>query len=78
MKLAEGAVRGNRGGRCAAVAGTPSLRLLMGLATTFIAGLLNRHRWIAYTGLAIIVYVTLSMIWEGWHEVEPVVVGVVG
>jgi YjbE family integral membrane protein len=50
---------------------------LMGLAATFIAGLLNRHRWIAYVGLAIILYVALSMIREGWDEVvygraEPV------
>lgn len=51
---------------------------LMGLAATFIAKLLNRHRWIAYVGLGIIVYVALKMIWEGWHEVEPMVVSVLG
>jgi YjbE family integral membrane protein len=44
---------------------------LMGLAASFIARLLNKHRWIAYVGLVIIVYVALKMIWEGWHEVEP-------
>ncbi len=44
---------------------------LMGLAATFIARLLNKHRWIAYVGLLIIVYVALKMMWEGWHEVEP-------
>ncbi len=48
---------------------------LMGLAATFIARLLNKHRWIAYVGLAIILYVALKMIWEGWHEVQPVVMG---
>ncbi len=48
---------------------------LMGLAATFIAGLLNRHRWIAYVGLLIIVYVAGKMISEGWHEVEPFVIG---
>jgi YjbE family integral membrane protein len=42
---------------------------LMGFAATFIARLLTRHHWIAYVGLAIIVYVALSMIWEGGHEV---------
>ena len=36
---------------------------LMGLAASFIAKLLNRHRWIAYVGLAIILYVALDMIW---------------
>lgn len=44
---------------------------LMGLAASFIARLLNKHRWIAYVGLAIILYVALKMIWEGWHEVGP-------
>ncbi len=48
---------------------------LMGLAASFIARLLNKHRWIAYVGLAIILYVALKMMWEGWHEVEPLVVG---
>jgi YjbE family integral membrane protein len=51
---------------------------LMGLAASFIANLLNKHRWIAYVGLAIIVYVALKMIWEGWHEVQPLVIGAIG
>jgi YjbE family integral membrane protein len=51
---------------------------LMGLAATFIARLLNKYRWIAYVGLAIILYVALSMMWEGWHEVEPFVMGAIG
>ncbi len=46
---------------------------LMGLAASFVARLLNKHRWIAYVGLVIIVYVALKMIWEGWHEVSPLV-----
>lgn len=48
---------------------------LMGLAASWIAGLLNKHRWIAYVGLVIILYVALKMMWEGWHKVEPVVMG---
>jgi YjbE family integral membrane protein len=48
---------------------------LMGLAASFIAKLLNKHRWIAYVGLAIILYVALKMMWEGWHEVQPLVMG---
>jgi len=43
--------------------------VLMGIAATFIAKLLNRHRWIAYFGLAIILYVALRMMWEGGLEV---------
>src|SRR5690606_10075098 len=33
--------------------------LLMGAAATYIAGLLEKYRWIAYIGLAIVVYVAL-------------------
>ena len=51
---------------------------MMGLAASFIAKLLNKHRWIAYIGLAIIVYVALKMMWEGWHEVQPFVMGALG
>lgn len=42
---------------------------LMGVASTFIARLLTRHRWIAFVGLAIILYVALHMIWEGAFEI---------
>lgn len=45
---------------------------LMGLAASFIAGLLHRHRWIAYLGLAVILYVSLDMIVRGALEVWPV------
>jgi YjbE family integral membrane protein len=48
---------------------------LMGLAATFIARLLSKHRWIAYLGLAIILYVALKLCWDGAHEVMPLVTG---
>ncbi|MCB6178449.1 TerC family protein [Rhodobacter sp. Har01] len=51
---------------------------LMGFAASFIARLLNKYSWIAYIGLAIILYVALKMMWEGWHEVEPVILGALG
>src|SRR5919199_1469488 len=41
---------------------------LMGVAANFIARLLQRHHWIGYVGLAIILYVSLDMIWRGAHE----------
>jgi YjbE family integral membrane protein len=44
---------------------------LMGLAASFIARLLHRHRWIAYVGLLIILYVALDMIYRGFFEVLP-------
>jgi predicted tellurium resistance membrane protein TerC len=45
--------------------------VLMGFAASFIARLLNRHRWVAYVGLAIILYVAIDMIWRGFLEVQP-------
>ena len=44
---------------------------LMGLAATFIAKLLSNHRWIAYVGLAIIVYVAGDMVYRGSMELWP-------
>ncbi|MFL9825387.1 TerC family protein [Rhodoplanes sp. SY1] len=46
---------------------------LMGIAANYIAALLQRHRWVAYVGLAVILYVSLEMIWRGGHEVWPIV-----
>ncbi|MGO7967150.1 TerC family protein [Rhizobium ruizarguesonis] len=44
---------------------------LMGIAANLIARLLNNHRWIAYVGLLIILYVSLDMIHRGAVEVLP-------
>ncbi|WP_119461396.1 YjbE family putative metal transport protein [Rhodospirillaceae bacterium SYSU D60014] len=41
----------------------------MAVAATFIARLLQRHHWIAYIGLAVILYIAASMIWDGTIEV---------
>ncbi len=49
---------------------------LMGVMANYIAGLLERHKWIAYLGLLIIVYVAFSMIWRGWQQVSADVMGV--
>jgi len=48
---------------------------LMGLAATFIAGLLKRFPWISYVGLVLIAYVALKMIWDGAWEVWHVTQG---
>jgi YjbE family integral membrane protein len=42
---------------------------LMGFAASLIARLLDRNHWIAYLGLAIILYVALDMIWRGGNDV---------
>ena len=47
--------------------------ILMGVAANFIARYIERYRWIAYVGLAVIVWVACKMIWEGWHDVVPLV-----
>jgi YjbE family integral membrane protein len=39
--------------------------VLVGLASVFIAQLMQRYPWISYIGLALIVYVAVRMIWEG-------------
>lgn len=48
--------------------------VLMGAAASFIARLLGKHRWIAWVGLLVILYVAASMIWQGWNQVEPYMV----
>jgi YjbE family integral membrane protein len=42
---------------------------LMGVAATYIAKILTRHRWIGYVGLAVVLYVALHMIWDGARSV---------
>jgi YjbE family integral membrane protein len=49
--------------------------VLMGVAATLIANLLNKHRWIAWAGLLVILYVAGDMIWEGTHQVADQVPG---
>ena len=43
--------------------------VLMLAAATLIANILNRHRWIAYIGIAIILFVAGSMLWEGTQDI---------
>jgi YjbE family integral membrane protein len=46
---------------------------LMGIAADLVGRLLQKHRWIAYVGLAIILYVASEMIYRGVHELAPVI-----
>ena len=39
---------------------------LMAVAANLIARFIEKHHWIAYIGLAVILWVAGSMIWEGW------------
>ena len=51
---------------------------LMGVAANIIAQYIERYRWIAWVGLAVIVYVAGKMIWEGWSEVQPHAMALLG
>jgi YjbE family integral membrane protein len=42
---------------------------LMAFAANLIANQLERYRWLAYIGLAVVAFVALDMIWRGGHEV---------
>jgi YjbE family integral membrane protein len=44
---------------------------LMGFAATFIARLLHKHRWIAYVGLLVILYVAIEMTLKGAYGQWP-------
>jgi YjbE family integral membrane protein len=46
---------------------------LMGVAANWVARLLQKHRWIAYVGVAIIFYVACEMIYRGAHELKPII-----
>jgi YjbE family integral membrane protein len=46
---------------------------LMGLAANLVARLVQRFHWIAWIGLAVILYVALNMVWDGWHALQPMV-----
>ncbi len=41
---------------------------LMGLAANVIARYIERYRWIAYIGLAVILWVAVKMIYDGWID----------
>ncbi|MBN9090760.1 MAG: YjbE family putative metal transport protein [Reyranella sp.] len=43
--------------------------VLMAVASNFIARILDRHRWVAWIGFLIVLYVAGDMIWDGTHEV---------
>jgi YjbE family integral membrane protein len=43
--------------------------LLMGVAANALARLLERQRWIAWIGLAIVFYVALKLIWQGYGDI---------
>jgi YjbE family integral membrane protein len=53
------------------VAGLVLSVVLMGVAADLLARLLQKQRWIAWLGLAIVAYVAVVMIFDGWRDVWP-------
>jgi YjbE family integral membrane protein len=49
--------------------------VLMGVAANLVAKLLDRHRWIAWLGLLIVLYIAVNLIWEGSHQVAARLAG---
>ena len=43
-----------------------------GVAANLIARYIERYRWIAWLGLVVILWVATKMIWDGYHDVAPV------
>jgi predicted tellurium resistance membrane protein TerC len=46
---------------------------LMAVAASALASLIKKHRWIAWVGLLMVLYVALSMVWHGGTEVMAAV-----
>lgn len=42
---------------------------LMGVASNYLARLLNRYGWIAWVGLGIVTFVALRMVWDGSFQI---------
>jgi predicted tellurium resistance membrane protein TerC len=66
------AVAGAAGGRVwVLVTGLALSVVLMGVAADLLAKLLQRQRWIAWLGLATVLWVAVKMVIDGWHQVAP-------
>lgn len=46
---------------------------LMGIAANLISRVLQKHRWIAYLGLAVILYVACEMIYHGSYDLKSAI-----
>jgi YjbE family integral membrane protein len=44
-----------------------------GLAASFVARLIHRFPLLAWAGLLMILFVAVRMVWEGWHDVAPLI-----
>lgn len=44
---------------------------LMGVAASFVARLMQRFPWIGWIGIGIVFFISIRMIWDGWHQLVP-------
>ena len=67
-----GAARGHVG---VLIVGLAMSIVMMAVAASLIANLLERFRWLAWVGLLIVLFVACKLIWEGgedvWHHLAP-------
>ncbi|HXA26115.1 MAG TPA: YjbE family putative metal transport protein [Acetobacteraceae bacterium] len=49
--------------------------VLMGVAANLLAKVLERQRWVSWVGLLIVLYVAVSMIWDGSQDVAEAIRG---
>jgi YjbE family integral membrane protein len=61
-----------KGSNLVLVIGLAVAVILMAVASTYIATLLAKYPWITWVGLVIILWVALSMMWDGWNQIERV------
>ncbi|HRO03482.1 MAG TPA: hypothetical protein PLS69_07760, partial [Terricaulis sp.] len=48
--------------------------ILMGVAASIIARVINKYQWIAYIGIVIILFAGLRMVWEDGHNFFPAII----
>jgi YjbE family integral membrane protein len=49
--------------------------VLMGVAANLLAKVIERRRWVSWAGLMIVLYVAVSMIWDGSQDVAEAIRG---
>jgi YjbE family integral membrane protein len=49
--------------------------VLMGVAANLLAKVIERQRWVSWAGLMIVLYVAVSMIWDGSQDVAEAIRG---
>ncbi len=62
-----------RDSRLALIVGLLLGVMLMAVAADLVARVVERHRWLAWAGLLMVLVVALRMVWDGSHQVAAVI-----